>query len=196
MTRCVSDALLLRDALADQPDDIAQALQLYQRRRRWPQATRLTLSDALRDAFCGATPVARVVQRGILSYCRGSAARRAATMALLSTADSRPIALIREVLRVMTRGFLAHLRAPLPPDRRSAYRIMKGLVAEALRHVTQITGTGAAMVRLSHGQFLDTGGAVGHVDEAALDRQPAGAHGSIGEGGPSPTVDHPAGLPI
>jgi hypothetical protein len=197
MTRCVSDALLLRDALTDQPDDVAQALQIYQSRRRWPQATRLTLSDALRDAFCGATPVARVVRRGILSYCRGSAARRAATMALLSTADSRPTALLREVVRVMTRGFLAHLRAPVPPDRRmSAFRIVKGLLAEALRHVMQITGTGPIMVRLSNGGFPDVGGAVGHAEETALDRQPAGAHGSLGDGGPGPTVDRPAGLPI
>jgi squalene monooxygenase len=197
MTRCVSDALLLRDALADQPSDIEQALQLYQRRRRWPQATRLTLSDALRDAFCGATPVARVVRRGILSYCRRSAARRAATMALLSTADSRPLALLREVVRVMTRGFLAHLRAPVPPDgRMSAFRIMQGLVAEAIRHVTQITGSGPAMVRLGNGGFADAGGLVGHAEEAILDRQPAGAHGGLGEGGPGPTVDHPAGLPI
>jgi squalene monooxygenase len=143
MTRCVGDALLLRDALKERPADLARALQLYQRRRRWPQATRLTLADALRDAFCGATPQARIVRRGVLAYWQSSATGRAATMALLSTVDGRPLALLREVMRVMATGLLAHLRAPLPPDdggRVATWRIVKGLVAAALRHVKQILG--------------------------------------------------------
>jgi squalene monooxygenase len=143
MTRCISDALVLRDALAEHPADWPQALRLYERRRRWPQATRLMLADALRDAFCGPTPEARIVQRGILVHWRASSAGRAATIALLSTADGRPLALLREVVRVMARGFLAHLRAPIPPDDRGvifAGRILTGLVATALGRVKQLLG--------------------------------------------------------
>jgi 2-polyprenyl-6-methoxyphenol hydroxylase-like FAD-dependent oxidoreductase len=150
MTRCVSDALLLRDALAEQRNDVTKALQNYQRRRRWPQATRLTLADALRDAFCGASPEARILQRGIISYCYASATGRAATMALLSTADGRPLALLREVVRVAIRGFLAHLRAPLPPDDRgtSVYRIVNGLFTAILHHVKQLLRNAAPLHRL------------------------------------------------
>ncbi len=165
MTRCVGDALLLRDALAERPADLAQALQLYQRRRRWPQATRLTLADALRDAFCGATPEARVVRRGILAYWQSSAASRAATMALLSTADGRPLALLREVVRVMATGFLAHLRAPMPPDDRggmATYRIVKGLLAVALRHVRQILGNAPMSLRLRQNRTNTVGGEQQH----------------------------------
>ncbi len=161
MTRCVGDALLLRDALAERPADLAQALQLYQRRRRWPQATRLTLADALRDAFCGATPEARVVRRGILAYWQSSAASRAATMALLSTADGRPLALLREVVRVMATGFLAHLRAPMPPDDgggMATYRIVIGLLAVALRHVKQILGNAPMSLRLRQNRTNTVGG--------------------------------------
>jgi squalene monooxygenase len=141
MTRCISDALLLRDAIAEQPKSLARALQNYQRRRRWPQATRLTLADALREAFCGATVETRILRGGIMSYCRASATGRAATMALLSTAEGRPRALLREIINVAMRGYSAHLRAPLPPDensRVSAYRIMNGLFAVMFRQVKQI----------------------------------------------------------
>lgn len=149
MTRCVSDALLLRDAMAKRPDDLARALQAYQKRRRWPQATRLTLADALRDAFCGATAETRVLRRGIISYCHASARGRAATMALLSTAEGRPLALLREVILVAIRGYLAHLRAPLPPDDRGpkAYRMLKGLVSVVITHVKQILRNAAPVQR-------------------------------------------------
>jgi squalene monooxygenase len=150
MTRCINDALLLRDAIAERPGDLKRALHDYQRRRRWPQATRLTLADALRDAFCGATAETRVLRRGIVSYCRTSARGRAKTMALLSTAEGRPSALLREIVMVAIRGYLAHLRAPQAPDegRPKAYRLMKGLFALFTAHVKQILQNAAPVQRL------------------------------------------------
>jgi 2-polyprenyl-6-methoxyphenol hydroxylase-like FAD-dependent oxidoreductase len=110
MTMCINDALLLRRrALSERPDRLPEALALYQQRRRWPQATRLALAEALRDAFCGTSPELRVVQNGILAYWRDNAAGRAATLALLSTADGRPFALLRQFVAVMIRGFIEHL---------------------------------------------------------------------------------------
>jgi hypothetical protein len=99
------------------------------------------LADALREAFCGATPEAQVVQRGIMVYCRANAAGRAATMALLSTADGRPRALLRQLVQVMARGLIAQVGAPRAPDGRTqvpAYRIVGRLVAVALRDVMQV----------------------------------------------------------
>jgi Squalene epoxidase len=138
MSRCVGDALLLRDALAEHPEDWQRALQVYERRRCAPQATRVLLADALRETLCGLTPEARVMRRGILVYCAARSARRTATMALLSTADGRPLA-----LKVTAHGFLAHLRAPATSDGRgviATLRILRGLAACAAGYARQAFG--------------------------------------------------------
>jgi squalene monooxygenase len=139
MTMCVSDALLLRDVLSERAVNLPAALQRYQRRRRWPQATRLVLADALRDAFCGACPEFRVVQTGILALWRDSSAGRSATLALLSTADGRPFALMRQIFAVMVRGFLAHLRDPSPANRDAGLVwVAQALIATLFRHLRQL----------------------------------------------------------
>jgi 2-polyprenyl-6-methoxyphenol hydroxylase-like FAD-dependent oxidoreductase len=139
MTMCVSDAMLLRSALAERSGDLPAALRLYQRRRRWPQVTRLVLADALRDAFCGTRPELRVVQRGILALWRDSSAGRSATLALLSTADGRPLALMRQIVAVMVRGFLAHLRDPSQANRDAGpVRVARALIATLFQHLKQI----------------------------------------------------------
>jgi squalene monooxygenase len=139
MTMCISDALLLRDALTAERGDFTKALRLYTQRRRWPQATRLVLADALRDAFIGASPEMRVVRRGIISYWQGNGPGRVATLALLSTADGRPLALLRQILEVMVRGFAAHLRDPLPADRDiRCVRVVHALFANLFGHLRKI----------------------------------------------------------
>jgi 2-polyprenyl-6-methoxyphenol hydroxylase-like FAD-dependent oxidoreductase len=139
MTMCISDALLLRKALSERAGDVPAALQLYKQRRRWPQATRLALADALRDALCGTSPEMRVLRGGILAYWRDSAAGRSATLALLSTADGRPVALLRQIIAVMVRGFTAHLRSPSPANHDiGAIRVGWALLASLLRHVREI----------------------------------------------------------
>jgi 2-polyprenyl-6-methoxyphenol hydroxylase-like FAD-dependent oxidoreductase len=138
MTMCVRDALTLRAALQRSADDWPAALQLYQRRRRWPQTTRLVLADALREAFCAARPDLRVVRGGILRHLRASAAGRAATLALLSTADARLLALLRQFATVMVRGFMAHLRDPLPGDRIGRLRVATALVAGLTGHLRDV----------------------------------------------------------
>jgi flavin-dependent dehydrogenase len=139
MTMCVSDALMLGQVLAERPNDVPRALQLYQQRRRWPQATRLVLAEALRDALCGATPEWRVVRGGMLAHWRDSAAGRSATLALLSTAEGRPLALLRRIVAVMIRGFMAHLRQPLPAkDRMAAFSVAGALLATLFRQTRRI----------------------------------------------------------
>jgi len=135
MTMCISDALLLRPALMERPRDLTEALRLYQRRRRWPQATRLLLADALREAFIGASPEMRVVRRGIISHWRDSERGRVATLALLSTADGRPLSLLRQIVTVMMRGLMAHLRSPLSDERVTTVRIAQVLVGNLWRNV-------------------------------------------------------------
>jgi squalene monooxygenase len=136
MTMCISDALLLHKALEERPDRMPEALQLYQQRRRWPQATRLALAEALRDAFCGASPELRVVQNGIMTYWRDNADGRVGTLALLSTADGRPLALLRHLVAVMIRGFIEHLRSRAD-DRVGTLRVAGALLVALLRQVRQ-----------------------------------------------------------
>ena len=139
MTMCISDALMLRGALAKLPGDLPAAFKLYERQRRWPQATRLVLAEALRDALCGTTPARRVVQAGILALWRDSSAGRSATLALLSTADGRPLALLRQMVGVTIRGFIAHLRNPLPADRDiGCIRVAWALVTNLLSHFQEV----------------------------------------------------------
>ena len=139
MTMCISDALLLRNALSERAGDVPAALQLYQHRRRWPQATRLALAEALRDALCGTSPEMRVLRGGILAYWRDSAAGRTATLALLSTADGRPLALLRQIIAVMVRGVAAHLRNPSPAnDGVGAMRVGWALLSMLVRHIRQV----------------------------------------------------------
>jgi hypothetical protein len=137
MTMCINDALLLRRALSERPDRLPEALALYQQRRRWPQATRLALAEALRDAFCGTSPELRVVQNGILAYWRDSAAGRAATLALLSTADGRPLTLLRQFVAVMIRGFIEHLYKR-SDSRAGTLRLARALVAALARQIRQM----------------------------------------------------------
>jgi 2-polyprenyl-6-methoxyphenol hydroxylase-like FAD-dependent oxidoreductase len=138
MTMCISDALLLGRALASRSDDLTAALRLYEQRRRWPQATRLLLADALRDAFLGASPEMRVVRSGILSHWQTSATGRVATLALLSTADGRPLTLLRQITTIMIRGLIAHLRGSASEENVTTARVAKTLVGNLLGHIRQV----------------------------------------------------------
>jgi squalene monooxygenase len=105
MTLCITDALLLRDALADRRHDVRQALELHRHRRRWRQVTRLSLAETLRDVFCSCDPNLQIVRRGVLRYWRSSKGP-SASLALLSTADGRLHALIREFATVLMHSFV------------------------------------------------------------------------------------------
>jgi 2-polyprenyl-6-methoxyphenol hydroxylase-like FAD-dependent oxidoreductase len=143
MTMCITDALLLRDAIAERPRDMCQALRLHQRHRRWRQVTRISLAEALRDVFCGENAEMRSVQRGIIDYWRHSSAGKRASMALLSTADGRLTALIHQFARVVLHGLLAEARHPAETSRdrpRSAYRLARDLSIVLARQLWQVLG--------------------------------------------------------
>lgn len=108
MTMCITDALLLRDAIADWRDDVRQALELHRHRRRWRQVSRLSLAETLRDVFCGCNPNMQIVRRGVLRYWRSSNGPPA-SLALLSTADGRLHALIRQFVMVLMYSFIAEV---------------------------------------------------------------------------------------
>jgi len=142
MTLCITDALLLRDALADRRHDVRQALELHRQRRRWRHVTRLSLAETLRDVFCSGDPKLQVVRRGVLRYWRSSSGPRA-SLALLSTADGRLHALIREFATVLMHSFVGELsRWKKAPTRLNwgLGEAMYGLASVLAQQLRQIRG--------------------------------------------------------
>jgi squalene monooxygenase len=167
MTMCISDALMLRDMLAANPHDVRAGLLAYQSRRARPQITRLTLADALRDAFCAGTPEWYVVRRGVLAYWRASPRGRAATMALLSTADGRSLSLVYQMLKVMVYGLVANYRQPvLLPDGRPlpATRLVLGLVKALLHHVASLLRIRPVVRQPENSRLAEVQGEPGKTD--------------------------------
>jgi squalene monooxygenase len=167
MTMCISDAVLLRDALATKPHDVREALLHYQSRRARPQITRLTLADALRDAFWASTPEWYVVRRGIFAYWRASSRGRAATLALLSTADGRSLSLVYQMLKVVMYGLVANYRKPVVlPDGRPlpGARLAVGLAKALLHHVSSLLRIRPIMRRPEGDPLGDAQGEQGKTD--------------------------------
>jgi 2-polyprenyl-6-methoxyphenol hydroxylase-like FAD-dependent oxidoreductase len=142
MTLCITDALLLRDAIADRRHDVRQALELHRQRRRWRQVTRLSLAETLRDVFCSGDENLRIVRRGVLRYWRSSSGPPA-SLALLSTADGRLLALIREFATVLMHSFVGELSRWKQARKRQNWALGESLygLASVLAHqLRQIRG--------------------------------------------------------
>ncbi len=143
MTMCITDALLLRDAIESSPHDLLRALHLHQRRRRWRQITRLSLAEALRDVFCGESSEMRLVRRGIMDYWRHSSSGRQASMALLSTADGRLATLFHQFVRVVFHGIFAEARDPVETATGRSHgtgHLMRGLLGVLAHQLWQVMG--------------------------------------------------------
>jgi squalene monooxygenase len=142
MTQSITDALLLRDAIADRRHDVRQALELHRRRRRWRQVTRLSLAETLRDVFCGCDPKLQIVRRGVLHYWRSSNGPTA-SLALLSTADGRLHSLIRQFVMVLTHSFIVEVgrwRSAHTRQNSSLGESLYGLASLLTHQLRQILG--------------------------------------------------------
>ena len=168
MTMCISDAVLLRDALATKPHDVREALLHYQSRRARPQITPPHARRRLRDAFCASTPEWYVVRRGIFAYWRASSRGRAATLAgLLSTADGRSLSLVYQMLKVVMYGLVANYRKPVVlPDGRPlpGARLAVGLAKALLHHVSSLLRIRPIMRRPEGDPLGDSQGEQGKTD--------------------------------
>jgi 2-polyprenyl-6-methoxyphenol hydroxylase-like FAD-dependent oxidoreductase len=142
MTLCITDALLLRDALADRRHDVRQALELHRHRRRWRQVTRLSLAETLRDVFRSCDPNLQIVRRGVLRYWRTSNGP-SASLALLSTADGRLHALIHEFVKVLMHSFIlevGHWKSARAHPNRGMRESLYGLASVLAYQLRQILG--------------------------------------------------------
>jgi len=141
MSSCTRDALALQGALREAADDVPAALARYALVRRGPQRTRLSLASALYNCFSESSPEMAALRRGILRYWTRSPSGRKASMALLSTRESRMWVMSFEYARVVGHSFLALGRAlfsgavPLTTTIQAA----AGLVRSTLPHLSGAT---------------------------------------------------------
>ncbi|MFN0063864.1 MAG: FAD-dependent monooxygenase [Myxococcaceae bacterium] len=137
LSSCTRDALELRRALQESPDDIHQALSRYSVWRKGPQRTRISLAAALYQAFSENSPEMNFLRRGLFRYWRRSKAGRRTSMALLSTREMRVGVMAREYARVVS---FALPRLMVDSSKswsalQNGRRALTGLVRSTLPHV-------------------------------------------------------------
>jgi hypothetical protein len=140
MSSCTRDALALQGALRE-AGDVPGALARYALVRRGPQRTRLSLASALYRCFSETSPEMAALRRGIVRYWTRSSSGRSASMALLSTRESRMWVMSLEYARVVGHSFLALARTFLAGavPFKTAVRAAVGLVRSTLPHVSEAT---------------------------------------------------------
>ena len=132
MTIALNDTRLLARALAGvdvaRADDTDAALARYQTLRYRYVRAREILADALYEVFRGAEDGTRAIRKGIFRYWNGSVGARARSMALLSGAESRLPAFLREYLTVVGMSTDAVLRGAVnEPSLKGRWRSLLGL---------------------------------------------------------------------
>ena len=139
MSSCTRDALALQRALRETPEDVPAALARYALLRRGPQRTRLSLASALYRCFSELSPEMTALRRGIVRYWAHSPSGREASMALLSTRESRMWVMSLEYARVVAYALAGLGRALVARSipLRTAARAAVGLVASTLPHARQ-----------------------------------------------------------
>ena len=140
LSSCTRDALALQGALRE-AGDVPGALARYALVRRGPQRTRLSLASALYRCFSETSPEMAALRRGIVRYWTRSSSGRSASMALLSTRESRMWVMSLEYARVVGHSFLALARTFLAGavPFKTAVRAAVGLVRSTLPHVSEAT---------------------------------------------------------
>jgi squalene monooxygenase len=110
MSSCTRDALALQRALRESGGNVRAALARYAFARRGPQRTRLNLASALYRCFSESSPEMAALRQGMFRYWTRSPAGREASMALLSTRESRMWVMALEYTRVVGHSFLSLAR--------------------------------------------------------------------------------------
>jgi hypothetical protein len=134
MTVCLTDVRILAGEL-DAAVELDVALDRYQARRYRFARAREVLADALYETFLASSDGTRALREGIFSYWEGGRRARAASLALLSGADSRLGSFLAEYWRVAGHGFGRSLRGAVPGEDGQPlgrWRGVRGLVEMSL----------------------------------------------------------------
>jgi 2-polyprenyl-6-methoxyphenol hydroxylase-like FAD-dependent oxidoreductase len=109
MTVCLTDVRILAEELAAEAA-LDSALARYQARRYRFARVREVLAEALYETFLASTDGTRAIREGIFRYWEGGGRARAASLALLSGADSSLASFLAEYGRVVGHGLGQSLR--------------------------------------------------------------------------------------
>jgi 2-polyprenyl-6-methoxyphenol hydroxylase-like FAD-dependent oxidoreductase len=140
LASCTRDALVLQAALRECGEDYLRAAQLYARRRRAAQRTRIALASALYRAFSEPSAEMIALRAGLFRYWERSPRGRAVSMALLSTEESRMSVMAREYARVVGHGLAAMAQGhtdEFPLGFRRSWPAAWRLARSALPHLRQ-----------------------------------------------------------
>jgi squalene monooxygenase len=140
MTVCLTDVRILAEELCGKTS-LDKALARYQKRRyRFARSAEL-LADSLYQAFIADRDGTRAIREGIFRYWERSTRARAASLALLSGADTRLTSFLGEYWRVASHGIGRSLRHAVPgQDGRAVGRwsAVRGLLGESMDKLARV----------------------------------------------------------
>ena len=116
---CTQDAMRLAREVGPHflgGEGVVDALSNYERGRKGPMRARSALGPLLADVLCAQDSGTRLIREGLFRYWRRSPRGRAASLALLSTETSAPLALVREFAAVSLHTLLSVHRGPAHPS--------------------------------------------------------------------------------
>ncbi len=146
LTNCARDALRLRDALLEAPDNIPAAVANYRKRRVQTQRTRSALAGAVYDVSCAQAPELSILQAGLFKYWEHRSARTA-SIELLSTLEERMIVFSKEWSRILLFGASVHAYESVC-ERQFSFskqsQVAVGFSRLLLRHAKSVVGVRAA----------------------------------------------------
>ncbi len=203
MTIALNDTQLLSTGLEGADlrarGQVDAALSRYQSDRYAFVRAREILADALYEVFRGNDDGARAVREGMFCYWNGSAGRRARSMALLSGAQSRLVAFMREYIHVVGISTSTVLQGKVnEPSLPGRMRSLMGLGRKSVEKLSLVArgmreGTLRLMVLLAivgftagcpplhpgDGENVTTPQTIFHVDEGASIPLPADTFGYL-----------------
>jgi len=136
MTVGVADALRLREAFRESDGDIASGLDIYARRRKSPQRTRLLVASTLHQACSGSSPELQMMRAGLIRYWTRDQRARRVSMAILAMNDVRIVSAFREMLLVILHGLALSWRQRSTNRIPVALRLAAGVAGLVKRQMT------------------------------------------------------------
>lgn len=142
MTVCLTDVRILAEELGSGAA-LEQVLARYQARRYAFARAREVLAEALYETFLAESDGTRAIREGIFSYWQADGRARAASLALLSGADSRLGSFLAEYWRVVGHGVRRSLLGAIPGhDGRAVGRwsALRGLLGMSVGKLGRVAG--------------------------------------------------------
>ncbi len=140
MTICLTDVRILAEELGG-AGALDGVLARYQKRRYRFARAREVLADAIYETFLAESDGTRAIREGLFRYWQDDRRARAASLALLSGADSRLTSFLAEYWRVAGHGIERSLRGAVPGHDGQAvgrWSGVRGLVGRSMEKLGRV----------------------------------------------------------